>query len=173
MQRASWIILPAPLPRLPPETLYPACHLVMTLPEPSCLRPTPRTLPAASCTAWGTRWWRDLMPPCGCLGAWACPRGCWETCIGEDSPGEVGCLNDKRSPQGRLRRLSHKSPLWGGAEKSPQVYPQHPKGCWDACTGGLPQGLGCLLGWWYPRGWHSDCHKRVTLGVLGYLPSGG
>ena len=141
MQRASWIILPAPLPRLPPETLYPACHLVMTLPEPSCLRPTPRTLPAASCTAWGTRWWRDLMPPCGCLGAWACPRGCWETCIGEDSPGEVGRLNDKRSPQGRLRPLSHKSPLWG-VQKS-----------LHRCTHSTPKDAGMLAQEAYLRGW--------------------
>lgn len=129
-QRASWIILPAPLPRLPPETLYPACHLVMTSPEPSCPRPTPRTLPAASCTAWGTRWWRDLMPPCGCLGAWAYPRGCWETCIGEDGPGKVGRLNDKRSPQGRLRCLSHKSPLWGVQKSLHRCrVPQRMLGC--------------------------------------------
>lgn len=86
------------------------------------------------------------MPPCGCLGAWACPRGCWETCIGEDGPGEVGQLNDKRSPQGLLRCLS-KSPVAGGgrcAEKSPRVQ-DTPKDAGTLVTGGLPQELGCLL----------------------------
>lgn len=79
---------------------------------PHISTPTPRTLLAASCTAWGTPWWRDLMPPCGCLGAWACPRGSWETCTGEDCLGEKGYLNE-RSPQGMLRCLSCKSPFRG------------------------------------------------------------
>lgn len=48
------------------------------------LPPCPRTRPAASCTAWDTPWWKDLKPLCGCLGVWACPRGCWETCTGEE-----------------------------------------------------------------------------------------
>ena len=146
MQPASWILLPTLLPRLPLETLYPACHLVMTSPEPSCPHPTPRTLPAASCTAWGTRWWRDLMPPCGCLGAWACPRGCWETCIGEDGPGEVGHLNDKRSPQGMLRCLSRRVPWWGEVCRKISMSAGYPKGCWDACHRRFTSGAGVLTG---------------------------
>lgn len=51
------------------------------------------------------------MPPYGCLGVWACPRGCWETCTGEERPGELRYQNERRSPQGVLRCLSHKSPL--------------------------------------------------------------
>lgn len=60
------------------------------------------------------------MLPCGCLGAWACPRGCWETCTGEDNPGDIGYLNGRRSPQGMLKCLSLKSSL-GDAERPVQV----------------------------------------------------
>lgn len=106
-QPASWMVLPS---------LHSWDHPSAPTPSLTLRVPTsaPRTLPADSYTAWGTPWWRDLMPPCGCLGASACPRGCWGTCTGEDCLPEVGCLNERRSrPQEMLRCVSHKSPFGG------------------------------------------------------------
>lgn len=76
------------------------------------------------------------MPPCGCLGGWASPRGCWETCTGENCPGVEGYLNEREKvTSAMLRYLSHK-----------RMQKRHSKGHCDTCHSKFTLGMDIYLG---------------------------